>query len=156
VDEACDAAEEHDPLACLLQCGEGGLDEQGGAEDVGQDHLAPSVGVAVGEGAVGGEPGIGDDGVQPPELVDGGLDGRLDRGVVGRVSGQRQQAGWFAEFLGEAAGTVVVASGDGHAMRLVQQPSGGRRPDAAGAAGDQGDRSVGHMEPHESSGEIES
>jgi hypothetical protein len=47
----------------------------------------------------------------------------------------------------------VVAPGDGHAMRLVQQPSGGCRPDAAGAARDQGDRSVGHMELHESSGE---
>jgi hypothetical protein len=91
--EACDATDEHDPPPCLLQCGEGGLDEQSGAEDVGQDHLAPSVGVAVGEGVMGGEPGIGDDGVQPPEPVDGGPDGRLDRGVVGRVSGQRQQAG---------------------------------------------------------------
>jgi hypothetical protein len=96
---------------------------------------------------VGGEPGIGDDGVQPPEPVDGGLDGRVDRGVVGRVAGERQQAGRFAEFLGEPAETVVVAPGDGHAMRLVQQPSGGCRPDAAGAARDLGDRSVGHVEP---------
>jgi hypothetical protein len=93
---------------------------------------------------VGSEPGIGDHRVQPPKLVDGGLDGRLDRLVVGRISGERQQAGRFAEFLGEPAKPLLVASGDGHTMPLVQQPSGGCRPDAAGAARDQGDSRVGH------------
>lgn len=57
MDKTCDAADKHDPSACLPQGGQGGPDEQGRSEHVGHDHLAPAFGVAVGEGVMGGEVG---------------------------------------------------------------------------------------------------
>ncbi len=103
-----------------------------------------AIGVAVGDVVERRGTGVGHDVVQAPELPDGGLDGRPDGVVVGRVPGQSHQAGRFADLLGERVEAVLATSGDRQPVAQVQQCPGRRRPHAAATAGDERDRGVRH------------
>jgi hypothetical protein len=81
---------------------------------------------------VGGEAGVGDGDIQPPERADRRIGGRADSVVVGGVRDSGQQTVGAAERGGESGEPVGVASGNGDAVTRAQQASGGCGADAAG------------------------
>ena len=88
---------------------------------------------------MGGEPGVGDHRVQPPELLQRRRDGGAYVVVLGRVPRDRQQACGAPEFLGEAAQPLLAPAGDGDPVAGVEQLPRDGRTDAAAATGDERD-----------------
>ncbi len=78
--------------------------------------------------------------VDPAELLDGGVDGRLDLRLVRDVGAQADGAA--ADLGGDGLGLGEVEVDERSAPALGDHPLGGGAADAAGAAGDEQDRVV--------------
>lgn len=145
--ETCDAADQHDPAPGLLEGVDGGPDEQRGTEHIRQHHLGPPGRIALGNRVMGGGPGVGDNRVEPAELLQGGVDGRADLVVLGRAAGDGQQTAGTAEFVGEVAQPPFTAPGDGHPLPHVEELTCHGGAYAAATARDQRDRRIGQGYP---------
>ncbi|MDQ0936952.1 hypothetical protein QFZ49_006927 [Streptomyces turgidiscabies] len=139
MDEPGDTADQDDPAPGLLQGVDRRPDQQRWPEHVGQHHLGPARRVAVGDRIVGGEPGVRDDHVQPPELPQRGRDGGAYVVVLGRVPLNRQQALGAAEFHGESAQPLLAPAGDDDPMAGIEQLPRDGGADTAAAPGDECD-----------------
>lgn len=125
-------------------------DEPGDAEDVGFEHGLPLVGVGGHDRAVEPAPGVGDDEVgNDAEVILGGVEHRVDGGLVSSVAGDADGAGAYpligfdsAELIGDALGELVDALGpsgiEDDPSTFGRQIEGEGLPNACAGAGDDG------------------
>ena len=130
--------EDHDrAVAARGECGEQGLGDVQGADDVRLVHLAPVLGVAGGDG-VGAERAarVVD---QDRDLAEGGGE-LVDRGTVRHVQrvGRRRVAG-RVDLLGQRLDAVLAAGGEDDAVSGGRELPCGGGADAAARAGDDRD-----------------
>ena len=124
----------------LGQRGDRRADGVGGAQDVGQQHVAPLLRLALQPAARAAEAGVGEDGVDPAVLVERAAHQRLVVLPARDVGGDGDAAdlgGERVELVGAARGQHEAVAGLGGLARR-----GGA--DAARGAGDQEDGGVGH------------
>ena len=116
---------------------EAGADRQRGAEDVGQDHLAPELGGLFQEPPSGAEAGVGEHGVEPAEALEGGAYGALVVGHLGHVADRGEGAVRAAELSGELDQLVLPAGGQNEPVAGLRGGAGSRRADPRRGSGDQ-------------------
>nr|BFF24761.1 hypothetical protein GCM10025732_27260 [Glycomyces mayteni] len=82
-------------------------------------------------------PGVVDDHVEAAEVRDGRFDGRVHRGLVGDVHGERQDR--VAVLLDQLAETLSAPRGGGDAVAAAEGRFGELPAEAAGRTGDEPD-----------------
>jgi hypothetical protein len=115
----------------VRQSGAGGGEH---ALDVDVDHPLPVLGVRADDGPQEHQPGVVDQGVQPPEPRDGLLHGALRLRAVGDVGGHHQRAPARLVDLGGEGLQTVLATGhehDGGAVRGEPRSGGSANPAAS-------------------------
>jgi len=108
-------------------------EEHGG--DVGTQHLLERRQRGAADRRRARNAGIGEHNIEPAERFDGGGDGALGRGDIGRVGLDRQQIG--AQFPGDRVEPCPIAAGDRDLRALGDEQARRGKTDAAVAAGDQ-------------------
>jgi hypothetical protein len=108
--------------------GQGGPGHPGDPDHVDVEHPGPLGVVVGGDVALGADPGVVDDHVEPAEVAGDPVNGPVDRRPVGDVAGQAEVP---------VAGGPRVEVEHGRAGAAVGQQVGGGGPDPAGAARDQ-------------------
>ena len=112
------------------------------AEQVDVQHALDRVGVDLQHRAVTGDSGIGDDGVDPAELLDGPVGCGLHGGKVTNVGNHGQHLLVAAELGRSGRQSGLVQVGQDQSGALGVQPTGHLGPDALSAAGDEYDLRV--------------
>ncbi len=125
---------------------------QEGAVEIDRHDLAPVVEAHLGEAGIGLYPCVDHDAVDPAEAVLEAVEGACDVVLLRHVAADGDR---LAARLGDLARdrpsrllAMVVADADPRAVRA--EPPRGALPDPAAAAGDEDDRSVGHLRPPDS------
>ncbi len=114
-------------------------DGVGGAEHVGEDHLAPVLGIVAEKAARGAEAGVGEGDVEAAEALEGLRHHRLLLSPVGHVAGHGQRALRAAELVGQRFELVHRARGEHQAEAVLRGAAGGGGADAGARAGDEED-----------------
>ena len=120
--------------------GHGGLDQEQGSEEVGGEGPFERRGVEPLEGAVEDGGGVVHHDVEPPEALDRG--GHEALHVVGVLHARRHRQGLAAEGLhlvDDGLARLELAAGDHDRGTGLGEAEGHRSPEAAGAAGHDGD-----------------
>jgi len=122
------------PVAAVAQRGPGVLGQQERAGEQDRDELVPAVLVELGHRRDVLQPGVGDDGVEAAEALEGGRYGAAVALARGQVGGVRQA---------RAVGIRLEVAGQ-HLQPVVLQALGDRAADAARGAGDEHGAAFGH------------
>ena len=128
----------------LEQVRQGGADRERDAEHVGEHHRAPLLGRLLQEAAGGAEAGVGEDRVEAPEALDGGLDEALVVLEVGHVGAHGERAVVSAELTGQRLELLLRAGAEHQPVAGLGGGAGGRLADPGRGAGDQQHWVVGH------------
>src|SRR3569833_157608 len=113
------------------------MGQQGGAEDVGEDHGRPQCRVAGPDGVTGHESGVGHRRVKGTEVLHGASYGRLGGLPVRRVPDKTQQPVGVAGLVEESLQFALVAAGARHTVATLEEQPRGVGADTAGRAGGQ-------------------
>ncbi len=127
-------------MAARRQVGHGRLHEEEGAEEVGGEGALEGRRVEPLEGAVEDGAGVVHHDVEPPEVLDGG--GHEAPHLVGVLHARRDGQSPAAEGLhlvDDGLAGVELAAGDHDRRAGLDEAEGHRSPEAAGAAGHDGD-----------------
>jgi hypothetical protein len=127
------------PPACFI-AGVDRLRAQKCAGEVGPDHAVPFLDVERVRGFANIDAGVVDENVDPAELAAGACDHVSDGGLVGDVSGDGDHLDAALSELGDRRVRLCfIASDDGNGGAGLGEPPRHAKPNAAIAAGDDGD-----------------